>query len=163
MKSTGEVMGSGDSFAAAFTKAVIGAGAKMPEPGTAFLSVRERDKEGLIDIAKQLVDLGYNLLATDGTQRALADAGVVAERINKVLEGRPHIVDAIKNDEINLIVNTTEGPKAIADSATIRRSALQNKVYYTTTLAGAEALCAALNLSDSLPVNRLQDLHEIVA
>ena len=163
MKSTGEVMGSGTSFGEAFAKSQLGAGERMPRSGQAFLSVRERDKPALVGVAKDLLALGFELIATKGTQASLAAEGVKAEPINKVLEGRPHIVDAIKNGEIDLIVNTTEGPKAIADSATIRRSALQNKVYYTTTLTGAMAICEALRVHDDLPVNRLQDLHQSVS
>lgn len=160
MKSTGEVMGSGESFAEAFAKAVIGAGSVLPRAGRAFLSVRDRDKSDLVGVAKNLLSQGFELVATGGTQRYLAENGVSSQKVNKVAEGRPHVVDAIKNQEISLIVNTTEGPKAIADSATIRRSALQNKVYYTTTLAGAEALCQSLAVSESMPVHRLQDMHK---
>ncbi|NNL56819.1 MAG: ATP-grasp domain-containing protein, partial [Pseudomonadales bacterium] len=161
MKSTGEVMGSGATFAEAFAKAQLGAGAVMPHSGVAFLSVRERDKPGLIAVARQLVEHGFELIATSGTRSALAAAGVSAKHINKVQEGRPHIVDSIKNGDINLIINTTEGPKAIADSATIRSSALQNKVYYTMTLTGAMALCEALHVTNEMGVNRLQDLHSL--
>ena len=160
MKSTGEVMGSGLTFGEAFAKAQLGAGEDLPRGGTAFLSVRDVDKPGLVDVAKDLLSLGFDLVATKGTQKVLAAAGISAVSINKVQEGRPHIVDAIKNGGINLIINTTEGRKAIADSATIRRSALQKKVYYTTTLAGASALCMALQVSDEISVNRLQDLHQ---
>ena len=163
MKSTGEVMGSGATFPEAFAKAQLGAGAVMPQSGTAFLSVRERDKQGLVSVAKELLVHGFDLIATSGTRKALAAAGVTAKPVNKVLEGRPHIVDAIKNGDIALIINTTEGPKAIADSATIRSTALQNKVYYTTTLTGAMALCEALHVTNELTVNRLQDLHESLA
>ena len=163
MKSTGEVMGSGATFPEAFAKAQLGAGAVMPQSGTAFLSVRERDKPGLVSVAKELLVHGFDLIATSGTRKALAAAGVTAKPVNKVLEGRPHIVDAIKNGDIALIINTTEGPKAIADSATIRSTALQNKVYYTTTLTGAMALCEALHVTNELTVNRLQDLHESLA
>ncbi|MBR9805188.1 carbamoyl phosphate synthase large subunit, partial [bacterium] len=159
MKSTGEVMGSGASFGEAYLKAQQGSGAELPRNGTAFISVRNADKKGVAQVASQLIALGFKLLATDGTQKALAEAGVEATRVNKVLEGRPHIVDAIKNGGVDLIVNTTEGRQAIADSAMIRRSALQQKVYYTTTLAGAEALCMALEVPDDLAVDRLQDLH----
>ncbi len=159
MKSTGEVMGSGATFAQAYAKAQIGAGDPIPKSGTAFLSVRERDKQGLIQVAKDLVELGFDIIATRGTQKVLVDAGVQAKMINKVQEGRPHIVDSIKNGEVDLIINTTEGPKAIADSATIRSSALQNKVYYTTTLAAGEAVVCALKVTDEMPVLRLQDLH----
>jgi carbamoyl-phosphate synthase large subunit len=163
MKSTGEVMGSGATFGEAFAKSQLGAGEILPRGGCAFLSVREIDKPGLVSVAKALVSLGFTLIATGGTSKALAEAGVETSAINKVLEGRPHIVDAIKNDEIDLIINTTEGPKAIADSAAIRRSALQKKVYYTTTLAGAVALCEALKVSQNISVNRLQDLHQQVS
>jgi len=159
MKSTGEVMGSGETFGEAFAKAQIGAGEVLPRGGRAFLSVRDVDKPALLAVARDLQQLDFQLIATEGTQRALQAADIEAEMINKVLEGRPHIVDAIKNGEIDLIVNTTEGRQAIADSATIRRSALQQKVYYTTTLAGASALCMALQAKDDLSVNRLQDLH----
>ena len=121
----------------------------MPKGGTA-LSVRDVDKTGLLQVANDLLELGFTLLATKGTRQALATGGISAELINKVQEGRPHIVDAIKNGDIDLIVNTTEGRNMIADSATIRRSALQKKVYYTTTLAGASALCVALNITATL-------------
>ncbi|HCH20200.1 MAG TPA: carbamoyl phosphate synthase large subunit [Cellvibrionales bacterium] len=160
MKSTGEVMGSGLTFGEAFAKAQLGAGEILPKGGTAFLSVRDVDKTGLLEVANDLLALGFTLLATKGTQQALAAGGISAELINKVQEGRPHVVDAIKNGDIDLIINTTEGRKAIADSATIRRSALQKKVYYTTTLAGASALCMALNIDGDIAVNRLQDLHQ---
>ncbi|MEE3241037.1 MAG: carbamoyl-phosphate synthase large subunit [Pseudomonadota bacterium] len=160
MKSTGEVMGSGLTFGEAFAKAQLGAGEILPKGGTAFLSVRDVDKTGLLQVANDLLELGFTLLATKGTQQALAAGGISAELINKVQEGRPHIVDAIKNGDIDLIINTTEGRNAIADSATIRRSALQKKVYYTTTLAGASALCMALNIHGDIEVNRLQDLHQ---
>ncbi len=159
MKSTGEVMGSGITFGEAYAKAQLGAGEDLPKGGTAFLSVRDVDKAGLVDVATDLLALGFDLIATEGTQRVLKAAGIEAVMINKVQEGRPHIVDEIKNGGVDLIINTTEGRKAIADSATIRRSALQKKVYYTTTLAGASALCMALKASDDVTVNRLQDLH----
>ena len=160
MKSTGEVMGSGHTFGEAFAKAQLGAGEALPVGGTAFLSVRDVDKPGLVAVAKDLQGLGFELVATKGTQQVLSEAGIDAQTINKVQEGRPHIVDAIKNGDIDLIINTTEGRKAIADSATIRRSALQKKVYYTTTLAGASALCMAMHASKAIAVNRLQDLHQ---
>ncbi len=159
MKSTGEVMGSGHSFGEAYAKSQLGAGERMPREGLAFLSVRDVDKAGLIEVARQLRALGFDLVATKGTAAALLEAGLGTREINKVQEGRPHVVDAIKNGEINLIVNTTEGRKAIADSAAIRRSALQNKVYYTTTLTGAHAVCMALQAEGDMTVNRLQDLH----
>ncbi|MFK4753150.1 carbamoyl-phosphate synthase large subunit [Oceanobacter antarcticus] len=159
MKSTGEVMGAGKTFGEAFFKAQLGAGADLPVGGTAFLSVREADKSGLVAVARGLVECGFELVCTDGTRRVLEDAGVQSSRINKVTQGRPHIVDTIKNDGIDLIVNTTDGAQAIADSADIRRSALQHKVYYTTTLAGAEAIVEALRSEGLKDVHRLQDLH----
>lgn len=159
MKSTGEVMGAGSTFGEAFFKAQLGAGAFLPNEGLAFLSVRDADKEGVVEVAKGLIACGFKVISTDGTCRVLREAGVESARVNKVNEGRPHIVDMIKNDEIALIVNTTDGPQAIADSADIRRSALQHKVYYTTTLAGAEAVVEALRSEGLKEVRRLQELH----
>jgi len=159
MKSTGEVMGIGESFAEAYGKAEDAAGTHLPRPGKALLSVREADKQRLVHVAEQLVELGFTLYGTHGTARAMRDAGLACEGVNKVKEGRPHIVDMIKNGEVDFIVNTTEGAQAIADSAEIRRAALQHKVSYTTTLAGAEATCLALKLGEVQQVNRLQDLY----
>ncbi len=160
MKSTGEVMGVGRTFGEAFHKAQLGAGVTMPTNGRAFVSVRESDKGGAVRVARTLVELGFEVVATRGTARVLKEEGVACEVVNKVTEDRPHIVDMIKNDEISFIVNTTEGKQAIADSCDIRRSALQHKVTYYTTIAGAEAACRAMNRRDRLDVNRLQDLHE---
>jgi len=159
MKSTGEVMGVGNSFGEAFAKSQLGASVTLPRSGKAFLSVRHTDKKGIVSIAKQLQEFGFELIATDGTAATIKEAGIVCERVNKVTEGRPHIVDMITNDDIDLIVNTTEGRQAIADSATIRSKALQHKVTYTTTIAGGEALCQALKQENLTDVNRLQDLH----
>ncbi|MFL0808006.1 MAG: carbamoyl-phosphate synthase large subunit [Oceanobacter sp.] len=159
MKSTGEVMGAGKTFGEAFFKAQLGAGADIPQGGTAFLSVRQADKPDLVDVAKGLLEQGFRLVCTQGTCETLKEAGVEAERVNKVNQGRPHIVDMIKNDEIDLIVNTTDGVQAIKDSADIRRSALQHKVYYTTTMAGAEAVVEALRSDGLKEVHRLQELH----
>ena len=159
MKSTGEVMGTGDNFASAFAKAQLGAGHVAPEGGTVFVSVRDVDKPGAVVVARQLQQRGFELLATTGTAQALAEAGLDVRRVNKVLEGRPHIVDMIKNNEVDLIVNTTEGRRAIADSASIRSSAESHNVYYTTTLAAAEAICAAMEQGVDDQVRRLQDLH----
>jgi carbamoyl-phosphate synthase large subunit len=139
MKSTGEVMGVGDSFAEAFGKAVEGAGASLPKRGKAMLSVRTADRARCVAVARQLVELGFTLYGTHGTARAVREAGMDCVGVNKVKEGRPHIVDMIKNGEVSFIVNTTEGAQAIADSAEIRRAALRHKVSYTTTIAGAEA------------------------
>jgi carbamoyl-phosphate synthase large subunit len=159
MKSTGEVMGVGRTFGEAYNKSIMGAGSVLPQGGRALLSVRPADKARAVQVAQDLIDLGFTLMATGGTCRAIQQAGLECARINKVMEGRPHIVDAIKNNEVSFIVNTTEGAQAIADSAEIRRTALQYKVSYTTTISGAEATCLALKQLDDLNVNRLQDLH----
>jgi carbamoyl-phosphate synthase large subunit len=163
MKSTGEVMGVGRSFGEAYAKSQIAAGISLPHDGRAFLSVRDTDKTGIVEVGRQLLELGFELVATHGTAKVLRDAGLECEGVNKVTEGRPHIVDMIKNDEINLIINTTEGSQAIADSATIRSNALQHKVTYTTTLTGGLALCRALKQTDISEVNRLQDLHQEIS
>jgi carbamoyl-phosphate synthase large subunit len=160
MKSTGEVMGVGDTFAEAYAKAELGASDPIPTSGTAFLSVREPDKAGIAAVARSLISSGFNLVATSGTAQVIEDAGLPVERVNKVKQGRPHIVDMIKNDQISLIVNTTEGRQAIADSSTIRSSAEQRGVYYTTTLAGGQAVCMALEQRGEIKVRRLQELHE---
>jgi len=162
MKSTGEVMGTGSSFAEAYGKAQLGAGEKLPRGGMAFLSVREVDKAGIVSVAKRLTENGFTLIATRGTARELEAAGLTTDIVNKVNEGRPHIVDLIKNDKIQLIVNTTEGRQAIADSSAIRRSALQHKVYYNTTLAGGEASSMAIAMQGETTVRSLQSLHEQV-
>ncbi len=160
MKSTGEVMGSGETFDEAFAKAALGAGVTLPKGGTAFISVRDVDKPGAVQLARDLIEAGFELMATGGTAQAIADAGLPVRRVNKVREGRPHVVDAIKNGEVDLIVNTTEGRQAIADSAEIRKSALMHKITYTTTLAGGEALCRAIRFGQhALTVTRLQDIH----
>ena len=162
MKSTGEVMGIGSNFAEAFAKAMRGSGAEIPTPGTAFLSVREADKEGIVEIARQLHAQGFSLVATGGTGKVIRDADIECLHINKVKEGRPHIVDMIKNDEIVLIVNTTEGRSAIADSYTIRREALMHAVCYTTTLSGARATCQAMAHREIKQVYCIQTLHQAV-
>jgi len=159
MKSTGEVMGIGDTFAEAFAKSISAAGGVLPTSGKAFLSVREVDKSGVVELAKSLVGSGFSLVATSGTAEAIESAGIEVESINKVMEGRPHIVDAIKNGDIDLIVNTTEGRRAIADSAQIRQSALQKKIAYSTTLAGGLATAQAIAFGAEKYVRRLQDLH----
>ena len=160
MKSTGEVMGLGKTFAEAYSKAQLGAGEKIPTQGSAFISVRDVDKAGAMEVAKSLVNHGFKLVATRGTHKALEAAGLEAELVNKVAEGRPHIVDQLKNGEIQLIINTTEGRQAIADSASIRRTALQHKVFYTTTLTGAQAVCEVIDIGDKkTTVRRLQDVH----
>ncbi|MDZ7851866.1 MAG: carbamoyl-phosphate synthase large subunit [Halomonas sp.] len=162
MKSTGEVMGSGDTFAEAFYKAQLGAGEAIPPldgDRKAFLSVRDPDKTGVIEVARSLVTLGFTLCATRGTAEALEAADLPVEIVNKVYEGRPHIVDLLKNDEVAYIVNTTEGRQAINDSSVIRRTALARKVPYATTLAGANAVCMALEYGNAITVRRLQELH----
>jgi carbamoyl-phosphate synthase large subunit len=159
MKSTGEVMGTGDTFAEAFAKAELGVGSGAPSGGTALLSVRDVDKPGIVAVARDLAELGFSLVATSGTAQVLEQAGLTVRRVNKVNEGRPHIVDMIKNDEADLIINTTEGRRAIEDSAPIRASAETHRVFYTTTLTAAEAICMALKFQGEKTVRRLQDLH----
>lgn len=160
MKSTGEVMGLGETFAEAYLKAQMGANEKLPKSGTVFISVREVDKPGIISVARDLVGMGFKVVATRGTAQVLEAAGIAAEVVNKVNEGRPHIVDQLKNGAVQLIINTTEGRQAVADSASIRRTALQRKVFYTTTLAGAEAVCQAMHFGEEKIVRRLQDIHK---
>ena len=160
MKSTGEVMGVGKTFAEAFGKSQLAAGVEFPKKaGTAFLSVRDADQKSLLQVAELLKELGFKLVATRGTARKLQESGFECDTVNKVREGRPHVVDLLKNNQINLIVNTTEGKKAIEDSFEIRREALQNKVTYTTTITGAWALCQAMMYSEEEQVYKLQDLH----
>ncbi len=164
MKSTGEVMGVGRSFGEAYAKAQLASGVVLPRQGAALLSVRDRDKEGAVALAKILEARGFDLVATHGTAKHLAAAGVSCRRANKVREGRPHIVDMIKNGEIDLIVNTTEGKQAIHESHSIRAEAVRKGVTYYTTLGAAIATCTAIEHLDDSDVNRLQDLHnEVVA
>ena len=159
MKSTGEVMGVGSSFGAAFAKAQLAAGVELPTRGRVFLSVKERDRGHAVELGRELSQLGFHIVSTRGTGSALQQAGVECHLVNKVYEGRPHIVDMIKNNEIDFIINTTEGKQSIADSYTIRASALQHKISYTTTIAGAHATLRAMAKLDDDIVNRLQDLH----
>jgi carbamoyl-phosphate synthase large subunit len=160
MKSTGEVMGTGRTFGEAYAKAQAASGVTLPRSGVVLISVRERDKPGAVVLAKKLVEKGFEIAATDGTAKAITDAGVPCKRANKVREGRPHIVDMIKNDEFAMIVNTTEGKTAIRESNSIRREAVHKRITYYTTLAGALATCEALDHLDAVEVNRLQDLHK---
>ena len=162
MKSTGEVMGTGETFAAAFARAQLGAGDDPPTSGLCLISVRDVDKAAAVEVARRLVARGFTLAATGGTAKALTDAGLTVRMVNKVAEGRPHIVDLIKNDEAAIIINTTEGRRAIIDSASIRASAEQHNVFYTTTLAAAEAVCMALEQETDITVRRLQDLHDSI-
>ena len=167
MKSTGEVMGVGETFGEAYGKAELGASDEIPSNGTAFISVRERDKDQIPALATKLSDLGFTLIATKGTAKTIADAGIEVQLVNKVKEGRPHIVDMIKSDKITLIINTTEGRQAIADSSTIRSNAEQHRVYYTTTMAGGSAVCEALvfanRTGNNIKVRSLQMLHKEIS
>ncbi len=163
MRSTGEVMGVGRSFSEAFGRAEEAAGIRVPQVGKAFVSVREVDKPRLVEIAQSLLKKGFSLVATHGTAGYLRAQGLPCDAINKVAEGRPHIVDLIKNGEINYIVNTTEGKQAIADSFSIRREALQHRLVYSTTIPGAKALIQSMDTRDNPRVWSLQELHAEVA
>lgn len=157
MKSTGEVMGVADRFGQAFAKAKLAASANISRRQNAFVSVRDSDKVSVSEIAKRLVDLGFDVYATAGTARVIEAAAIPCHRVNKVAEGRPHIVDMIKNDEIDFIVNTTDSKQAMEDSFIIRNSALQHNVSYTTTIAGAKASCLAMKYEDRETVTTIQD------
>ena len=159
MKSTGEVMGVGATFAEAYAKAQLGAGDLIGTKGNAFISVRDRDKPFVVEVAKRLNSLGYSVVATHGTAKVISEAGLEVTRVNKVVEGRPHIVDMLKNDEIQVVFNTTEGTQAIADSSMIRRTALRHNVYCTTTIAGALAVCEAVEFGQNFSVYTIQQLH----
>ncbi len=163
MKSTGEAMGLGKTFGEAFGKSQLSAGVELPTGGKAFISVREADKGKVVALARKIQSLGFSLLATRGTYKLLTQQGLEAEVVNKVQEGRPNIVDMIKNEEIDLIVNTTEGKKAIEASSMIRRQALQHKVTYSTTITAADALCEAMMIEGihigDVEVYRIQDIH----
>ena len=158
MKSTGEVMGLDDSFEKAFAKAQLGAGVKLPTTGTAFISVKDSDKLAITEVARRLSDQGFKIIATGGTADYMAEHGIDVTKVNKVLEGRPHCVDSILSDEVQLVVNTTEGAAAVADSFSIRRSALTNNVPHYTTIAGASAAADAIRAlqTGSLEVKPLQ-------
>ena len=158
MRSTGEVMGIDRDFSIAFAKSQLGAGQKLPKSGTVFVSVRDSDKDRIVAPLRELVDLGFKIIATRGTRRHLEAHGVPCDQINKVLEGRPHIVDAMKNGDVALVFNTTEGAKAVSDSKDIRRTALLHHIPYYTTLAGAVAVTRAIKAlkADSLNVAPLQ-------
>jgi carbamoyl-phosphate synthase large subunit len=160
MRSTGEVMGVGRSFGAAFARAQEAASIRVPPRGKAFVSVRDPDKQRLLPVVELLVKQGYSLIATVGTAAFLGERGYTCEVVNRVVEGRPHVVDLIKNGEIVYIVNTTEGRQAIADSFSIRREALQHRVTYSTTISGARALLHSLEYRGSGGVLSLQELHE---
>ncbi|SEL05463.1 carbamoyl-phosphate synthase large subunit [Pseudoxanthomonas sp. GM95] len=160
MRSTGEVMGVGRSFGAAMARAQEAGGIKAPQPGKAFVSVRDPDKQRVLPVAQALVERGFTLVATAGTAAFLREQGVACELVNKVTDGRPNIVDLIKNGEIVYIVNTTEGRRAISDSFSIRREALQQRLTYSTTIAGARALVNSLEFRGTGPVLALQELHK---
>jgi carbamoyl-phosphate synthase large subunit len=162
MRSTGEVVGVGDHFGEAFAKSLAGAGMTVPQGGTAFISVRDPDKPRAIELARTLAAKGFQVVATRGTAAAILEAGVPCTPVNKVKEGRPHCVDLIKNGEIHFIANTTEGKRSIEESRSIRAAAIQNKVCYFTTMAGAQAAAIAMDHLDKVAVNRLQDLHRAV-
>ena len=163
MKSTGEVMGVGSSFSEAYAKAQLGAGEIIPKEGSVFLSVRDSDRPFVAELAKEFSDLGFNIIATKGTAKHINKAGIKVEIIKKVAEGRPHVVDAMKNGQVDLIVNTTEGKQSILDSASIRRTALEEKIYCTTTLEGGRAVCSVIRNKDLWSVERLQDLHDKIS
>jgi len=160
MKSTGEVMGVGETFAEAFVKSQLAAGVKLPSAGKVFISVRGSDKPKVVDIARALHELGFSLIATRGTAAFLGQHGLTVQPVNKVAEGRPHIVDMIKNGEIALIINTTdERRSSIQDSYSLRRSALQGRVPYYTTVAGARAACTGMQQMQELRAYSVQELH----
>jgi carbamoyl-phosphate synthase large subunit len=163
MKSTGEVMGVGKTFGEAFVKSQMGAGVKLPKSGKVFLSVKNSDKPRAVQVARDLVALGFSIVATKGTAAAISAAGIPVATVNKVVEGRPHIVDMVKNNEITLVVNTVEEKRnAIADSGAIRTSALAARVTTFTTIAGAEAAVEGMRHLDALDVYDLQGLHKAI-
>ncbi|WP_395376132.1 carbamoyl-phosphate synthase large subunit [Marinicella sp. W31] len=160
MRSTGEVMGTGKNFGAAVAMSKLAAGVHMPLQGKAFVSVRDADKDKLIPLARKLQNMNFDLIATHGTCKLLREAGLFCESVNKVIEGRPHIVDKIKSHEIHFIINTTEGSQAIADSFSIRREALQHSINYSTTLAGAAATIEAYDYLKQQQIFALKELHQ---
>jgi carbamoyl-phosphate synthase large subunit len=159
MKSTGEVMGIDVDFARAFAKAQLGAGVRLPLSGAVFLSVRDSDKKHIVSPAKKLYDNGFELVATRGTASYLQEKGIPVKVVNKVVEGRPHIVDAIKNNEICMVINTTQGAQAVADSYSIRRNTLVSNIAYFTTTSGAKAAVDGIlaMLREDLEAKALQD------
>ena len=159
MRSTGEVMGLDRDFPIAFAKSQLGGGTLVPSEGTAFISVKKDDKPRILPAARRLKKAGFRIIATGGTQRYLSENGIECEKINKMLEGRPHIVDALKNGEVQLVFNTTEGVKALSDSRDLRRAALLHKVPYYTTVAGALAAAQGIEAyqTGNIEVRPLQD------
>jgi carbamoyl-phosphate synthase large subunit len=160
MKSTGEVMGVGNSFGEAFRKAQLAAGQTIARTGRVLISVKTLDQQAILPVAEYLAEAGFEIVATEGTRLILQEAGIQVVLVHKVLEGRPHVVDRIKNDEFDLIINTTAGKQSIKDSYTIRREALLRKTTYFTTIAGAKAAVEAHRSGEEIEVNRLQDLHK---
>jgi len=164
MKSTGEVMGAGKTFGEAFVKSQLGAGTKLPRSGKVFVSVKQNDKPRAVEVARGLVAMGFELIATKGTAAAISAGGISCQVVNKVTEGRPHIVDMIKNQEIALVVNTVEERRnAITDSRQIRTSALLARVTTFTTIAGAEAAVEGMKYLDDLGIVSIQELHAQLA
>ena len=163
MKSTGEVMGVGRSFGEAFTKSQIAAGSPIPNSGRVFISVRDADQKGVVEVARYFSKHGFEILATRGTAAVLEAGGVTARAVSKLSEGRPNIIDMIMNDEIDIIINTVSDKQSLADSYAIRREALQHKVTNYTTLAAAKAACEAHRAAGRMRVSRLQDLHKELA
>jgi carbamoyl-phosphate synthase large subunit len=160
MKSTGEVMGIGINFGEAYAKAQKGANKSMPRSGTVFVSVKDSDKKYLDKLVPIIVDRGFKMVATGGTASYIKEMNYDVRRINKVNEGRPHTVDSLLNNEIDLIINTTEGKQSIQDSAAIRRTALQNKIFCTTTMFGAFAIMQALESKETdWSYNTLQEIN----
>jgi carbamoyl-phosphate synthase large subunit len=161
MRSTGEVMGLDRDYEVAFAKSQLGSGNKVPVSGTAFISVKDTDKPRVLEAARRLAAMGFRLIATGGTQRFLVEQGVACEKVNKVLEGRPHVVDAMKNGSVQLVFNTTEGASALEDSKSIRQAALLGRIPYYTTLAGCLAAAGGIAAmrAGGLEVRPLQDYH----
>ena len=160
MRSTGKVMGMGDTFAEAYGKAKLAAGISMDmSSGAAFISIQNQDKPNVVELAKRLVKIGFKLFATQGTANVIKQAGIAVTLVKKVKEGRPHIVDMIVNNEIDLLVNTTDGRQAIEDSYTIRCSAVMQRIIYTTTMAGAYAIAEAMECDAKYCARPLQNLN----
>ena len=160
MKSTGEVMGFGKSFGEAYFKAQRAAGVILPKTGNVFISVRDHDKESICEVALELIKIGFNIFATSGTYLHLKESGVLCSKINKVKDGHPHIVDMIKNNEVHLIINTTEGARSIKDSFSIRKEAQNHKISLTTTVSGAKAFCKAIRFIDDFDAVDLKQRHQ---
>jgi carbamoyl-phosphate synthase large subunit len=164
MKSTGEVMGVGKTFGEAFVKSQLGAGTKLPTSGKVFLSVKNHDKARAVGVARNLIEMGFEVVATKGTAVAIQEAGLACKVVNKVTEGRPNIVDMIKNEEIAMVINTVEERRnAIADSRYIRTSALLGRVTTFTTIAGAEACVEGMKYANTLGVISVQEMHAALA